>query len=308
MKKIFLVLFICGIFFVKISQAKIVDRIVAVVNDDVITLSELDQAAAPLFKQYLQGVKDPIQREQIKQEIRKKVLKQLIDEKLIEQEIEKRGIKASDEEIKTFIEHFKQQNGLDDKELRKLLASQGLTFDEYRKQVAKQIKRIKLVQSRIQQIVVTPEEIERYYRKHYLSEQKTKYELAAIITNGKDAEKRIQKAYQELLAGKHFAQVAEKYSDIPESGKGLGSFSLDELAPQVRKTLAGLKPGAFSKPIKVGNSWQIFRIINVKKEGTKALTEVKKEIENKLRQEKIDQALNNWLKELREQAYIRILL
>ncbi|OAG27351.1 peptidylprolyl isomerase [Thermodesulfatator autotrophicus] len=288
-------------------QAQIVDRIVAVVNDEVITLSELDEAATPLYQQYLKDIKDPVAKERLREEIRQKVLQQLIDEKLINQEIERRGIEVSSEEIDRFIEHFKRQNGLDDQAFQKFLAEQGLTLEEYRQKVAQQIKRIKLVQSRVNQIVVTPEEIEREYQRRY-GKVVTRYELAAIIINGQEAEAKIKKAYQELKAGKDFAEVAAKYSDIPDSGRGLGTFSPEELAPEVREVLAKLQPGEVSPPIKVGNSWQIFKLLHIKKEKAKSLAGTKKEIENELRQKKIDQLLQNWQKELREQAYIRILL
>ncbi|AEH44758.1 SurA domain protein [Thermodesulfatator indicus DSM 15286] len=301
------ILFIWVIFWAVNVQAQIVDRIVAVVNDEVITLSELDEAAAPLYQEYLKGVQDPAERERIKKEIRQRVLQELIDEKLINQEIERQGITVSPEEIDKFIEHFKRQNGFDDKAFQRFLTEQGLTLAKYREKVAQQIKRIKLVQSRVSQIVVTPEEIERAYQKKY-GKLITKYEIAAIVISGPQAEIKIKKAYQELKKGKDFAEVAAEYSQIPDSGHSLGTFSPEELAPEVRNILAKLHPGEISPPVKVGHTWQIFKLLQVKKEKAKPLSEVKQKIEEKIRQKKIDQLLKNWQKELREQAYIRILL
>ncbi|NPB09400.1 MAG: hypothetical protein GXO17_03510 [Thermodesulfobacteria bacterium] len=291
------------------ARAVIVDRIVAVVNDEVITLSELDEAAAPLYKRYLAGVKNPVERDRLINEIRRKVLREMIDDLLVAQEVERLGITVTDEEIDHFIENVKQQNGLSDEQLEEMVRAQGLTMEEYRKRIADQIKRIKLIQTQVRgRLVITEEELRDYYQKHYLSSGQTKYELAAIIIRGEDAEEKARKAYEELRSGADFVEVARKYSVLPDSGKGLGTFSLEELSPEVREVIRGLKPGEFSRPVKVGDTWQIFLVIAVHAEGAKSFEEAKPEIQQKLYQEKVDQLFQNWLKELREKSYVRILL
>ncbi|NPA48529.1 MAG: hypothetical protein GXO20_00985 [Thermodesulfobacteria bacterium] len=291
------------------SYAVVVDRIVAVVNDDVITLSELDEAAAPLYRRYLPRAKDPVERENLIRQIRRQVLNQMIDEKLLAQEAEKLDIKVSPAEVDRFIARFKEQNGLSDEKFQEFLAAQGLSYDEYRQKVAEQIKRLKLVQGRIQErIVITDEEIEDYYRKHYLSGNKTRYELAAIVITGPEAEEKAREAYQKLKSGEDFRKVAAEYSSLKGSGEGLGSFRLDELAPEVREVISKMKPGEISPPIKVGKSWQIFKLLAIHSDNSKPLGEIRAQIEQQLRQEKIDQLLQKWLKELRQKAYIRVLL
>ena len=310
MKKLFFLGLAFLLFFLSsLAQAVVVDRIVAVVNDEVITLSELDEAAAPLYRKYLPRAKDPVERENLIRQIRRRVLQQMIDEKLLAQEAKRLEIKVSDQEIDSFIQRLKEQNHLSDEKFREFLAAQGLSYEDYRKQVAEQIKRIKLIQGHIRErIVVTPEEIKDYYRKHYLKGNNTVYELAAIIITGPEAEKKAKAAYEELKKGVPFKEVAAKYSSLKGSGEGLGRFKPEELAPQVREVVAKLQPGQYSKPVKVGESWQIFKLVALKTEGAVPLAEVRPEIENKLRQEKIDQLLQKWLKELKQKAYIRVLL
>ena len=308
MKKILLLGVVCLLILASLAYAVVVDRIVAVVNDEVITLSELDEAAAPLYRKYLPRARDPVERENLIRQIRRRVLQQMIDEKLLAQEAEKLEIKVSEREIDSFIKRLKEQNHLSDEKFREFLAAQGLSYEDYRKRVAEQIKRIKLVQGHIRErIVVTPEEIKDYYEKHYLKKANSIYELAAIIITGPEAEKKAKAAYEELKKGVPFKEVAAKYSSL-KGGEVLGRFKPEELAPQVREVLAKLKPGQFSKPVKVGQSWQIFKLIVLKTEGAIPLAKVRPEIENKLRQEKIDQLLQKWLKELKQKAYIRVLL
>ena len=290
-------------------RAVVVDRIVAIVNDEVITLSELDEAAAPLYRRLLPRVNDPVEREALIRKIRRQVLKQMIDERLLRQEAERLGIKVSPEEIDRFLARFKEQNNLTEEKFQEFLAAQGLTLQEYRQRVAEQIKRLKLVQGRLQErVVITDEEIEKYYRERYLKGGETKYELAAIIVTGEDAEKKAKAAYQALKAGENFEKVAARYSSLKGSGKGLGTFKLEELAPEVREVIAKMKPGEISPPIRVGKSWQIFKLLAIHSSSSKPLGEIRSQIEERLRQEKIDQHLQKWLKELRQKAYIRVLL
>ncbi len=292
-----------------LAHAVIVDRIVAVVNNDVITLSELDQAAAPLYQKVLKEVQDPLERQRLIKRIRKEVLQQLINSRLVDQEVKRLHITVSDQEIEQFIQNFRKQQGLEDEQaFQRFLASQGLTLAQYRQQVAQQIKRIKLLQSQVRErIVITDQDIKRYYQEHYAKEAE-KYEIAAIIITGPKAAQKVQEALAQLKAGKSFAQVAEKYSALPGSGKGLGAFSLEELSPEVRKVIKKLKPGEISPPVKVGENWEIFKLLAIKKDQSNTLAKLRAEIENRLYQEKVDQMFKKWLKDLRKRSYIRILL
>ena len=286
-------------------KAEIIDRIVAVVNDEVITLSELDEACLPLFQQYLQGVTDPIEEQKIIQRIRKEVLERLIEEKLIAQEVKRVKIKVTDEEVEAFIEDIKLQLGGEDR-LRELLSARGLTLEEYREEVRERIKKMKLVQGSVRaRIVITEEDLRRYYREHYLSEKNRVYVLAAIITG---SEEKIKKAAEELKEGTDFSAVARKYSEVPGSGEGLGSFKLEELAPEVRKIVAKMKPGEISSPIRAGRNWQIFKVLEIKEKATVPFEKVREKIYQTLFQKEVDEYFQKWIKELKERAFIKVFI
>jgi len=289
-----------------VSQAVIVDRIVAVVNKEVITLSELEEAAKPFLQHIFSQVKDPLERERLARQVRKEILDQLINNLLVDEEVKRLHITVTDEEIDQFIERFKSQQGFTEEEFRRFLASQGLTMREYREKVAEQIKRIKLIQFQVRErIVITDEEIRKYYEEHY-AKGGEKYELAAVIISGEDAAQKAKAALKEIEAGKPFAEVAAKYSAIPDSGKGLGAFSLEELSPVVREVIQKLQPGEVSVPVQVGENWEIFKLLGIKKVSQEELAHLRPEIENRLYQEKVDQFFKKWLKDLRKRSYIRI--
>ncbi len=295
------------LFLFSLAQAVIVDRIVAIVNDDVITLSELEKAAAPIYQRALFSQYDQKEKEKVIQEIRKQVLSQLIDNLLVDQEVKRLHITVTDEEIDRFINQIMKDKSLTKEQFLQYLASQGISLEDYRKQITEQIKRLKLIQLQVRErIVITDEEIKKYYLEHYAKDRE-KYELAAIIIQGQGAEEKIKKALQELKTGKSFQEVAARYSSIRESGKGLGTFSLDELSPEIRKVVKMLRPGEISRPIKVNESWQIFKLLG-KKNDQPELASLKDEIQHKLYQEKVDQLFQKWLKDLRKRSYIKILL
>lgn len=286
-------------------RAKIIDRVVAVVNDEVITLSELDEACLPFFQKYLRGVTDPIEEQKIIRKIRKDVLERLIEEKLIAQEVKKYNIKVTDEEVNAFINDVKAQLGGEER-LQEFLSAQGLTLKDYREKIREQLKKMKLIQGSVRaRIVITEEDLRRYYREHYLSEKNRVYVLAAIITN---SEEKIKKAAAELKGGANFSAVARKYSDVPGSGEGLGSFKLEELTPEVRKIIAKMKPGEISPPIRVGQNWQIFKVLEIKEKATVPFEKVKKEIYQTLFQKELDEYFQKWIKELKERAFIKVFI
>ncbi len=303
-KKVWIGLCIWLALFAK-ARAEIIDRVVAVVNDEVITLSELDEACLPYFQKYLPGIKDPLEEEQMVRRIRQEVLERLIEEKLISQELQKYHIQVSDQEVEDFVQNMVRQMGGEER-FREFLAAQGLTLMEYREKVREQIRKLKLIQGSVRaRIVITDEDLRRYYKEHYLSGNQRVYVLAAIVNQDQN---KIKEAAQELSQGKSFQEVARRYSELPGSGEGLGSFKLEELAPEVRKILLDMKPGEVSPPVKVGETWQIFKVLEIKEEPPVPFEEVKEEIYQKLYQKELDEYFKKWLKELKENAFIKVLL
>ncbi len=287
------------------ARAEVIDRIAAVVNDEVITLSEVDEAALPLYRKYLQGVTDPLEEQKLVHRIRKEVLERLIEEKLIAQEVKKYKITVRDEEVEAFLKDVMARMG-GEAAFRRFLEEQGLSLSEYRERIRDQLRKMKLVQGSVQaRIVITEEDIKRYYQEHYLSRQNRVYHLAAIVTSDKE---RIQKAWEALKKGEDFKEVARKYSEIPGSGEDLGRFKLEELAPETRKVLEKARAGEVTPPVASGGRWYIFKVLSVEARPVRPLEEVKEEIRQKLYQQALDEYFQKWLKELKERAFIKVFI
>jgi len=313
-----------SIVYVTNSWSKIVDRIVAVVNGQPITLYELQQRAKPLLDKYLKNIKDPKLRKEKEQEILSQVLPQMIDEVLVDQEVRKRKLKVTNEEVNSAIKQILKRNHLTLKQFKEILAKSGSSFKQYKKELAKELLRLQLIQAEVKsKIVITDEQVDEYIKSHpdVLAKipNKTQYVLQYICfapLDPKDpasvrlAKQKAEQAFKELKKGVSFSEILKEYhcKDCKVDGGTLGSFTLDEMANSIRKAVEGLKTGEFTPVIRTPLGWEIFRlksIINTKKQGS--LIE-KEKIRQLLYKKEVDKRFKKWLEQLRERSSIRILL
>ena len=144
----------CFIFINQAKCAEVVDRIVAVVNDDIIILSELNQTLKPFAGRLKELGYSPEKERKMLFKVRSDILNQLIDQKLADQEIKRFNITVSEKEIDNAIERIKEASSYTDEELREELTVQGLGMEEYRESIKEQILRAKLINWEIKSKIV----------------------------------------------------------------------------------------------------------------------------------------------------------
>jgi len=125
------------------SGEAVIDRVVAVVNQEIITLSEVERGIGPLYEQI--RVQDRLERQGRVYEARRKILEQLVEEKLLDQEAKRLGFKVSAKEMESALEEIKNRNRINQEELEVALRKEGFTLEAFRKQIEKKILRTKLV-------------------------------------------------------------------------------------------------------------------------------------------------------------------
>jgi len=310
----------CFVMTADVQSAEVVDRIVAVVNDDIILLSEFDES----FKPYADRIMAPGYSLDEKRRrlfnARKEILNQLIDQKLTDQQIKQSNITVRNDEIDGAIERLKEANFFTDEELIEMLGAEGLTLEDYRKRIKNQILQAKLVNFEIKsKIVITKEDIESYYKSH--SDKYggiKKYRLSNIIMKvpsfASEEEKlvvlkKMEMVLTELEKDKPFDSIADIYSESSYSSDedGLGLFELKELSPGIQESIKDLKTGEFTPVIDTDQGYQIFYIKEIVDIPGKSIKKASLEIEDMLYKAIVDKKFRSWIDNLRKISHIKII-
>ena len=305
---------------VNAQEPEIIDRIVAVVNSDIITLYDLNRALKP-YEENINalGYETEKERETLFQ-VRKDLLDQLIDSKLADQEIERAQITVSESDIDEAIERMKEARSITDEQLREGLARQGMTMAEYRKEMREQILRAKLVNREVKsKIVVTKEDIKAYYASHqdeYAGEKK--YYLYNIFvrlspdvntSEREDALRQMENARARLDQGLSFEDLVNQLKDSSSrvQGTDLGLYRPEELSEQLQGAVEKLSAGEYTEMLDTEFGPQIIYVKEIQETPAKSVDEVESEISEILYNELVDNKYQDWLNELRSRSLIKII-
>lgn len=313
------------LFFVTSVQAGVVDRSVAIVNDDIITLSEVNELGKPLFQRIAEEAPTD-QLADALQQARQNVIKKLVDQKLIAQQAKKLNISVSDDDVEQSLQRILQSNNASMAQFQQELIAMGISEARYRENLREQILSSRLVNYEVRSKIIIPEEmIIDYYDLHYteqvdeggyyilqIGSQWGQEDKKGTPVTQDDALKKIEKVRMLAVNGDNFKELAKKHSDLPSASDGgdLGVFQENEMAGYMKKAVTGLKPGDISTITETPVGYQFFKLLS-SQEGqiiTKLPYEqVKEEIRETLYQQELQLRLDTWLKDIREQAYIKIL-
>jgi len=300
------------------SRAEVVDRIIAYVNDDIITLSELNERTNAFVAARRQN---PFLREeeQSLEEIRRNILDLLINERLAAQEISRLKISVSDEEMAEAIGTILRENRLTQETLEAKLRQDGKTIEDLREQIKAGLEQKKLVNREVSsKTVITDEMIQAYYEDHIEEfERKERWRIQDIYlpftptdtpeerTHLRNVAKRI---LERLRTEGDFTSLAKRYSQGPgaEAGGDLGFFSKGELEPVLEAAIEALKPGEVSPDIETTRGIHIIKLTEVDKTPAKPLEEVEGTIRDLLYRREVDFRYREWLSGLRERSYVKI--
>ncbi|MBW1749176.1 MAG: SurA N-terminal domain-containing protein [Deltaproteobacteria bacterium] len=307
-------------------QANIIDSCVAVVNDDVITLSEVNEAGKPMFQRVAEQV-PPEQLADALKQARQTVIEKLIEKRLLVQQAEQMQISVSDEDVDRALAQILERNSTTMEQFKSELARMGVDEQQYRDNLRDQLLGSKLINYEVRSKVIVPEEkIIDYYDQHYTEQVGAGgyYILQIGVTLDKEgmpadpveakevAKKKAERILSLATGGQDFKQLARQYSDLPSAvdGGDIGAFQKDEMAEYMRDAVTSLKPGEISPVVESPNGYMLFKLLS-SQEG-KIITKVpydsvKEEIRNTLYQQEMEKRYDTWLEEIRSQAYIKIL-
>ena len=313
------ILFSLGMFRDYSAKAELVDGIAAVVNEDIITYTDLrsfvGQDEENLHKTYHPN--DPALIEKIR-EVRKDGLNQLIERRLIIQQFNSRGIAIPDHYIEADIQStIDEQYGRDRGSFIKTLEALGLNLETYKERVRDRIVVRSMQQHEINnEIIVSPYKIEKYYKEHadeFKEGEKAKLRMLYLKKSESPQETEgIRSQAQEILirltTGADFASLATIYSEGSEKNQGgeFGFVDRQTLREELRDVAFALNAGQISKVIETKDGFYILKIEEKKPAKVTTLEEARDIIERILLQEEREALQKRWIESLKRKAYIRM--
>jgi peptidyl-prolyl cis-trans isomerase SurA len=285
------------------------NRIVAVVNGEIITLFELNKRLKPYLEQFRGRQLSPKEKEAV-MDMKRKALDRMIDDVLLEQEVSDVDMDVSEADIENRIRDLRRKLDSQGQNLEDFMRLEGHDMDSLREQVRKEILKHKLIGFWVRRkVMVTEDEIRNYYERHksdYIREKKVG--LRIIIPDGSMSADHLKRR---ISGGElSFADAADIYSQGPGVGEGgyIGFLNWDELAPDWKAALEGLETGDISDPFTIQGKEALLQVVEIKAGDLKPLEDVRDDIRKTILEKKYSERLDQYLGQLRDKAVIDVKL
>lgn len=305
------------------QKAEVIDGIAAIVNNDVITISQVRELAGAREQAMRRTYSGQELQDKVK-EMRLAALKDLIDRQLVLQEFKKMQEKGAnipdyvvDDRVQTII---REEFGGDRSAFVRTLQAQGYSITKFKEIEKEKIIVQALRQSKVNDnFVISPTQIQNYYNKNkgnYATPEQVRLRMIIIrdgsggdvpdVGSKKDLAKEIR---DKIAQGSDFQSIAQMYSedDTRDVGGDWGWIERNTLNEEITKVAFSLRPGEVSPVVEIGGAYYIMMIEARKNAAVKPMSEVRDEIERNLNQMERKKAQDRWLDTLRQKAYIKIL-
>jgi parvulin-like peptidyl-prolyl isomerase len=295
------------------TAADVVERVVATVDNEAIFLSDLRTRAAPFLPQVANAATDTERKARLK-ELYEELLNYLIDEQLIRQLATSSGVRITDADVSNAIENLRMQNNLTEQQFQQALVQQGLTEAQYRRDLKRQLLRLKVLNERVRSRVnVTEEEVRARYEQRARGEGSAmRFHVSHFVVPVAHGVSAIE------LAAKRQEAVALRDTLTPENfearaqelgGGDLGWLSEGDLPENLEVALVPLNPGDISDPVRGGAGFHIF-FLKDRKIGDDFPTydEMKQELYREMLDDAMIKQEKVFLDEVRRKAVINRML
>jgi peptidyl-prolyl cis-trans isomerase SurA len=302
-----------------LSADTVVEEIIARVNNQIITRTQ--------FQREQQQIREEAQKENAQQadqvvaDQQKDILRGLIDRQLLLDKGKELGITADTELIKRLDDMRKQMNlgSMDD--LEKAAEAQGVSFEDFKQNMRTEIITQQVIQREVGgHINVTKEEEQKFYNEHKSQmERKEQVRLSEILVSteqaGDDPQKidaakaKAEDLLKQIRAGASFEDIAKKNSNGATAAQGgdLGEpFERGKLAKQLEDLTFGMKKGDVSDVIRTKQGFVILKVTEHQQAGIPAFNDIENRVQEAVYMQKMQPALREYLKRLREEAFIDI--
>lgn len=304
---------------VKTGEGKTVEEIVARVNNEIITRSELEKARASAedeARAQCQGRCTPEQLQVAIEDRQKYALRDLIDQSLLSQRGKDMGINISGDVVKE-LDQIRIQNKLPDMDaLERAVTSQGINWDDFKTNISNRILTQAVIGQEVgRHITIGHEEELKYYNEHkaeFVRPEQVALSAIEIKTEGKKEseiptlKEKANTVRKKALEGEDFAELAKRYSDGSTAAQGgeLGIYKRGELSKELEDTVFAMKKNQLTEVIETKSGFLILKVMEHYTEGEQPFDVVEPEIQQHLYSQRMEPAMREYLKTLREQSYV----
>jgi peptidyl-prolyl cis-trans isomerase SurA len=310
-------------------RADIIEQVLVKVNGDVISKTDLEQRQIAALRQKLQGnvdqqaLKDDAQIKTLLAEVTPPIIVSAVDELLLVQYgKEQLGLKMSDEQFREIVNNIRKEQGLQDEaKFQKALADEGMTQDDLRKQLERQMMITQVQRQEVgSKLNITEEEAREYYAKHpdeftepaavmlreILVQVPASKDDAVNAAQDQAARTKIDDARSRVLRAEDFGKVANEVSDSPSKKTGglIGPFSPADMSPQLKSLVEKMKQGDITPPIRTPAGYQIFKLESAKAQTVQPFDSVRDLIGDRVAASRTQTEMRKFLSRLRAQAII----
>ena len=295
------------------AWAEVTNRIVAIVNDEVITEGDVASHMVALLRQH--DLPDPTAEEA--GQMRRAVLVRLIEERLIVQEAKRLGLAVAAEEVAERLRAIRQQVGTPE-QYQQMLRETQLTEEQLKNKLRDQLLAQNAIDRQVRsRIVISPSELASLNGSQPSASSDPGEEIRADHLLVRVTEQRspdaaravINQLHDRLQKGEAFEALAREYSEGPDTQDGglMGWVHPGELLPELDAVLFQLQPGELSAPIQSRLGFHLVKIVERRSRSADEAADSREQLERQLYQQKFNKALETWLADLKAKAYLQLI-
>ena len=303
------------------DSGKTVEEIIARVNNEIITRSEYDKARQTAQEDVKSECQNRCTAEQLQSALedrQKNTLRDLIDQSLLVQRAKDMGVSVEPELIKR-LDAIRTENKLPSmEELEKAVSGQGMNWEDFKNNIRNTLLTQRVVSSEVgSHITISDEEVTKYYEAHkadFVRPEQVALREIVVNTEGKkpedlpDLKKKAETALKRVQDGEDFGEIAKRLSDGSTKSQGgfLGVYKRGELSKELEDKVFKMKRNELTEVMETKQGFLVLQVLEHYDEGEQSLAKVKNEIMDKLYSGRMEPAMREYLKTLREQSYVII--
>lgn len=304
------------------AGATVVERVVAVVGENPILLSELRREARPFLAQIHARTHDKAHRAAAESEMYRRTLQRMIDQRLIAKAAVKHHVRVTDEEVDHAIERLARIQKISVQDLMREVLRSGMTGQAYRKEIRSQLLEGKMLEMRVKgQVRVTDDDMRQAYEQMRQAERarlpyRARWIVLHLGANASSAqiaskERAARAIERELRNGQDFASLARRVSNDASSkasGGDLGRHRPGDLAVAIEKRLIELEPGQITAPFRYEDALVIVKLQSRDKSEIPPYDQARERLAQRVYSQKLAKARQRWLNKLRRGVHVEVRL